>query len=103
MEKKGEKNFFEDALKKVSYSTGFTWKKAHKLKNKTMELLQNMKVSAIDMIEFFKTGYGHEPKEEKIEEAGLRASTAIKDTPQTVLNADFEREIEDITKEAEQV
>jgi len=57
MEKKEDKNLLENVFKKLSYSIGFTWKKADKLKNKTTGLLQNAKVSVVDMIESFKNGF----------------------------------------------
>ena len=120
MEEKKTIGLVEDFFKKASYSTGFIYAKANKLKNKTIDIFQNTKVSAADMIESFKNGFesirGQEAESEKPrpriktaiidtkkEDEFPPESQRIKKSPEELLNADFEKEIEDIDKEVAEV
>ena len=114
-----EENLVENVFRKISYSTGFIWAKANKLKNKTISFLQDAKGPAAEVIESFKRGFGPsdgQAKYEKTQRQGTEdrlksikedepseQNQEVKGFPQELLNPDFEKDIEEIAKKVAEV
>lgn len=147
MEEKQNIDLFENVFRNVSYSMGFLCAKANKIKNKTVGLFQNAKVTAAEAVESFNNGFesikgeieDETAREAKSELKGIDQGSKVekatsdneseklrpevkarvrgtkkeqrpqqerqrtKELPEGILDADFEKEIEEIDKEMAEI